>query len=207
MHTTAQSSPSSAFMLYEGDVSAQDIFDDINNGFRHFFQAGHDFPLKDFRNYEFSLTLSPRVYYTCPIVEVINYYLVKFNHKALSSMSLTALHEAISNSLLWGLLKVVRPDNWLDFGQVVEERLEEIEKTQQTLSLAISIKEHVTVHIMNPYDDDFNLGIYTSDTSLFPRGVDLIHLFSDISYNKDNKTLSLTFKEDKDVLETIYQPQ
>lgn len=200
-------SPSSNVMLYEGEVSTQEIFQDIDLGFRHFISARVDVPAKDFKKYDFSMTLSPRMYYTCPVVEILNFYMIKYASRSLSSMSLTAFHEAISNSLLWGLLKVERPDDWLEFGRVVEEKLLECDHSRDTLSVGLSIKDHISVDIINPHDDKFDVDLFKNTDNRFPRGMDLISLFSELSYNKESKTLSMTFRENKDVLETVTQPQ
>lgn len=194
-------------MLYEGEISTQEIFQDIDAGFRHFVSAHVDLPAKDFKKYAFSMTFSARMYYTCPVVEILNFYLIKYALKSLSSMSLTALHEAISNSLLWGLLKVERPDDWLEFGRVMEEKLMACEHSRDTLAVGVKVGHHITVDIVNPHDEKFDVDLFKNADNRFPRGMDLISLFSELSYDKETKTLSMTFKGGKDVLEAVTQPQ
>ena len=204
---TVGESPEATYMLYQGEVKSRDIFTDLDKGYTHFFQAHLQSPIKSIRHYDFSLTLLPRSYYALPVVEFINYYLKKYKRKSLSSMSLTALHEAISNSLLWGLLKIKRPENWLDFGGVIEEKLRQLEGSQKTLSIAITGHRETTIHIINPYDTTFDLNKFKADDPRFPRGFDLMRLFSEIAYHEKERTLCLTFKGNKDVFETVRQSQ
>lgn len=202
-----QESEKPSYMLYEGEIQSQDIFIDIERGYEHFFQSNFNIPIKNFRDFDFSLTLAPHNYYHMPVVEFINYYLKKYKFKSMSSMSLTAVHEAISNSLLWGLLKVKRPEDRLQFGQIIEEKLAKINGDRDTLSVALTDKEQLTVHIINPHDDSFDINKFKADDPRFPRGFDLIQLFSHIVYNEEQRILSLTFRGEKSVLETIAQPQ
>lgn len=202
MHASSHSK----FVLSQGDLLPQDIFSYIDKGVSHFFQVGFERPLKNFRAYDFSFTLSPCVYYKCSIVELLHYFLQKSKGISLSSMALTAFHEAISNALLWGLLKVKRPDDWFEFGRVIEEALQKASKSSRTLSFAVTTIPHVKVHIINPSDDGFDIDAFFTQNDHFPRGANIISLFSEISYDREQKNLSLVFQEGQHAIKAVSQP-
>lgn len=192
--------------MYHGDITLTDFYRDIDKGISFFFQSYYAYPHYTFdENHVFVLHLSPRCYYTFPIVEIVNYYLAKHCKKYLSPMALTAFHEALSNSLLWGLLKVKRPEDILDFHKYIEKKLIETQSQRKTLCVAVQIEPCFSIKIINPYDENFNFESFQSTPSLHIRGSDILRLFSQMDYDKSTYTLTLNFGEADNVYQAVAQ--
>lgn len=194
-----------ALILYHGTLILSDFYKDIDRGFDHFMQAGFCDQQCVSYNAPMVIHVSPRYYFHFPIVEIMNYYMAKRFEKSLSVMALTALHEAISNSLLWGLLKVSRPQEIFAFHDRIEEHIEKCEKNHQTITLMVDHTPDLTVRVVNPYEDNFSLEMIQSSPSPYIRGGELMSLFSQMHYDKENKSLELTFGELDNVYQTVAQ--
>lgn len=194
-----------ALILYHGTLVLSDFYKDIDRGFDYFIQTGFSYVPNISYAAPMIIHVSPRYYFHFPIVEVMNYYMAKRFKKSLSVMALTALHEAISNSLLWGLLKVRRPQEIFEFHSHIEEHLEECERKQQTITLMVDDRPDLTVRIINPYDKDFSLDSIQTSPSPYIRGSELMSLFSQMQYDKSTNALELTFGELDNVYQTVAQ--
>ncbi|MBX9977449.1 MAG: hypothetical protein K2X98_04310 [Alphaproteobacteria bacterium] len=195
-------------ILYHGDIALSDFYRDIDRGFTHFFQADYTHPLYAVSDDDtFVLNLAPKHYFSLPIIEIVNYFMAKRCAKGLSSMSLTALHEAISNSLLWGLLQVERPSDMFDFHTIIDKKLAVIEREKKTICITVQNNPHLKVRIINPYDKDFDFNDFKSNPSPYMRGGEIMRMFSDVSYDKPRHTLELTFGDVDNVYQTVAQSQ
>lgn len=193
-----------AIMLYHGPVTLNDFYEDIDLGFSAFLHAGYNPPAYWWNQSSFILHIAPQYYYNLPVVEIISYFLRKQKHITLSNMALTALHEAISNSLLWGLLKVERPHDIFEFHHVIQDELKVKESARQTLTIAVHTKPQLGVRLINPYDTHFDLEkFHTSPSSPYMRGSEIIRMFSQVDYDPTTHALNLMFGESDDVYKTI----
>jgi|GEM_PF-6443006 len=186
-------------IFHGADLSLSDLYKHIDDGYRHFYCDGFIDERLDRKSFDFLFCLAPELYYKLPIVEVINYFLHKALGITLSGMSLTALHEAMSNSLLWGLLKVERTDDFFEFSKCVEKKLKLAQKAHKTFSLGITCKDGVKFHIINPHDEAFTLEIFSQKKSPYLRGSTIIAEFADVDYDTQKKMLTLTFNEHSNV--------
>ncbi len=193
-------------VLYFGDIILSDFYRDIDQGISLFFQAGYHYPLYALDHHDrFVLNLSPKCYYALPIIEIVGYFLAKKCLKNLSVMSLTVLHEAISNSLLWGLLKVERPNDIFEFHRIIEEKLSSIEGNKKTICIAVQDSPSLKIKIINPYDEDFDFDSFKSNPSPYIRGGEVMRMFSHMSYNKSLHTLELMFGDMENVYQAVAQ--
>ncbi len=195
-------------ILYHGDIILADFYRDMDRGFSKFFQAGYTHPLYAITSEDkLILNLSPKYYFSLPIIEIINYFIATRCAKSLSVMSLTALHEAISNSLLWGLLQVDRPSDVFEFHTMIDQKLATIEIEKKTICITVQNNPHLKVRIINPYDKNFDFDAFKSSPSPHIRGGEIMRMFSDVAYDRAKHTLELTFGDIDDVYQTVAQSQ
>ena len=193
-----------ALMLYHGALTLNDFYEDIDLGFSAFLQSDYPLPACWWNQSAFILHIAPQYYYNLPIVEIINYFLQKHQKTALSSMAMTALHEAISNSLLWVLLQVKRPHDIFEFHSVIQDGLRKKEAEKKTLTIAVHTKPHLGVRLINPYDTHFDLEkFHTEPSSPYMRGTEIIRMFSHVAYDPKTHALNLIFGESDDVYKRI----
>jgi hypothetical protein len=187
------------YILYGASPSLSDLYKHIDNGHHHFYCDGFIDERLDRKSFDFLFCLAPELYYKLPIVEVISYFLDKTLGITVSEMSLTALHEAMSNSLLWGLLKVERTEDFFEFSKCVEKKLKLAQRAHKTFSLGITCKKGLKFHIINPHDEAFTLEIFNEKKSPYLRGSTIIGEFANVDYDTQKKMLTLTFNEHSDV--------
>lgn len=204
MHKGAVPFCADAMMLYKGPLKLTDFYSEIDEGFSVFLEADYPLPSHCWRHTAFVLHIAPSYYFNYPIVEIIHYFLTKNKYATLSSMALTALHEAISNSLLWGLLQVSRSEDMFKFHHVIQNALKEKEAAHQTLTIALQTQPTLGVRLINPYDSTFDLEkFHTLSTSPYVRGSEIIRMFSHVDYDSTTCALNLMFGEGDDVYKAI----
>lgn len=185
-------------VLYSGLLKLSDLYRDINEGFCHFYSANFIEPIQNRENFDFLMCLAPQYYFHLPVVEVVNYFLMKHFSRSLPSMSLTVLHEAISNSLLWGLLRIERPEDFLSMGNIIDEKMAIVQRDHKTIQLGLSIKDGLSFFIINSSDETFSLETLGSSDSPYFRGTDIMKLFGEMDYDSHQKTLRLKLSETHD---------
>jgi hypothetical protein len=183
--------------FYKKELTYERLCDVIKKGFSCIRHAFFPHVVKNENDFDLILTLSPKDYYSIPIAKVISFFL-NYHNRDLGEMSETAIHEAFSNTFLWGLLHIDKTNSYIDFETAIYSHILKKQHQLQTLSIGVSIdQKNVNITFINPYDD-LNVNTFLKHQSNHMRGLDILKRYSHVVYDPHNKTIQLHLESDID---------